>query len=78
MRCYRHMIASVAAVLALLAAGCDLGSDWYSRSRELKRVKQERIKELQAQGLSEEEAAAIWNRELSVRQTEGAPLLPDR
>ena len=54
-------------------AGCDMGSGWYRDARELKKAKQMRIRELESQGLTSEQAERQWNLELSIRQTETPP-----
>jgi len=50
-----------------------MGSGWYRDARELKKAKQMRIRELESQGLTPEQAERQWNLELSIRQTETPP-----
>ncbi len=68
--------AGIGMTILLGAAGCDMGSGWYRDARELKKAKQMRIRELESQGLTPEQAERQWNLELSIRQTE-APPAPD-
>ena len=71
----RRMLMAVLAAgcLALAGTGCGDDSGWYGQARRLKAVREKRMRELEGQGMSREQAAAAWNQELSVRQTEGAP-----
>ncbi|HIE10005.1 MAG TPA: hypothetical protein EYP62_00140 [Kiritimatiellae bacterium] len=66
------MVSAVVTVV-LAAGGCDPGPGWYRDARELKRIKQRRIGELESQELTREQAERQWNLELSIRQTEAPP-----
>jgi hypothetical protein len=64
--------------IVLCAAGCTREPTWYDESKEYGRQREERIAQLEEQGLSHTNAARAFDLETAIRNTERPPMPPEQ